>query len=47
MGGGPSVEPFEPILIEERRERRLAERRLPYDPEERGRRLILLPRQRR
>ena len=47
MSGGRAVEPFEPILIEERGERRLAEFRLPEDPEKRGRRLILLALERR
>ena len=47
MSGGRTVEPFEPILIEKRGERRLAERRLPEDPEKRGRRLILLALERR
>ena len=47
MSCSRAVEPFEPVLIEKRGEGRLPECRLPYDPEERGRRLILLPRQRR
>ena len=47
VGCSRAVEPFEPVLIEKRGEGRLPECRLPYDPEERGRRLILLPRQRR
>jgi hypothetical protein len=42
MGSGRAVEPFEPILIEERGERRLAERRLPDNAEQRGRRLVIL-----
>jgi hypothetical protein len=46
MGCSRSVEPFEPILIEERGERRLPERRLPDDPEQRGRGLILIARRR-
>ena len=37
---GRSVEPFEPILIEERGECRLPELRLPDDPEQRGRCLV-------
>jgi hypothetical protein len=41
------VEPFEPILIEERGKRRLAECRFPDDAEQRGRRLIFVARQRR
>jgi len=34
MGGSRTFEAFEPILIEERGERRLAESRLPDDPEQ-------------
>jgi hypothetical protein len=41
------VEPFEPVLIEKRGERRLPERRFPDNAEQRGRRLIRLARQRR
>jgi hypothetical protein len=37
-----SVEPFEPILIEKRGERRLPERRLPDDPEQRSPGLVRL-----
>ena len=47
MARGRAVEAFEPILVEERGERRLSERRLPDDPEQRGRRLIRLALQRR
>jgi hypothetical protein len=47
VGCSRAAEPFEPVLIEKRGERRLPECRLPYDPEERGRRLILLARKRR
>ena len=42
MACSPSVEPLEPILIEERSKRRLAERRLPDDAKQRGRRLVLV-----
>jgi hypothetical protein len=41
------VEPFEPVLIEKRGQRRLPERRFPDNAEQRGRRLIRLARQRR
>jgi hypothetical protein len=41
------VEPFEPVLIEKRGERRLSERRFPDNAEQRGRRLVRLARQRR
>jgi hypothetical protein len=34
MGGGRAFEPFQPVLIEERGERRLTELRLPDDPEQ-------------
>src|SRR6266446_2780515 len=47
MLGGGAVEAFEPVLIEERGERRLAESCLPEDPEERGRRFVGFPLQRR
>src|ERR1700751_1105472 len=47
MSGSRAVEPFEPILIEKRGERRLAKRCLPKDPEKRCRRLVLLPFERR
>ena len=47
MSGGRAVEPFEPILIEKRGERRLAEGHLPENPEKRGRRLVLLALERR
>src|SRR6516162_5476820 len=40
--GSRSVEPFEPILIEERGERRLTELSLPEDPRQRGRGLVRL-----
>src|SRR6516162_2483907 len=42
MGSCRSVEPFEPILIEERGERRLTELSLPEDPQQRGRGLVRL-----
>jgi hypothetical protein len=42
MGRSRSVEPFEPILIEERGERRLTELSLPEDPQQRGRGLVRL-----
>ena len=35
-----AVEPFEPVLIEERGQRRLAERRFPQNAEQRGGRLL-------
>ena len=47
MSCSRTVESFEPILIEERGERRLTELRLPDDPEQRGGRLIFVARQRR
>ena len=47
MSCSRAVEPFEPVLIEKRGEGRLPECRLPYDPEKRGRRLILLASKRR
>src|SRR6516162_9090731 len=47
MRGCRAVEPFEPILIEKRGERRLAEGHLPENPEKRGRRLVLLALERR
>jgi len=47
MACSPSVEPLEPILIEERSKRRLPERRLPTNAEQRGRRLVGLALQRR
>jgi len=47
MLGSGAVEAFEPVLIEERGERRLAEPRLPNDPEQRGRRLVGLALQHR
>jgi len=47
VGCSRAVEPFEPVLIEKRGEGWLPECRLPYDPEERGHRLILLARKRR
>ena len=47
MVGGRAVEAFEPVLVEKRGERRLGERRLTEDSEQRGRRLVLLARQRR
>jgi hypothetical protein len=47
MACSRSVEPLEPILIEERGERRLAERRLPDNAEQRGRGLVGLAPQRR
>src|SRR5947207_208361 len=47
MLGSGAVKAFEPVLIEERGERRLAEPRLPDDPEQRGRRLIRLALQQR
>jgi hypothetical protein len=40
MSGGRAIEPFEPILIEERSKGGLAKRRLPDDPEQRGRCLV-------
>ncbi len=47
MGRSRAVEPFEPILIEERGKRRLPQRRFPDDPEQRSRRLVRLALQRR
>jgi hypothetical protein len=47
MSGGRAVEPFEPILIEKRGERRLAESCFAKDPEERGCRLVLFALERR
>src|SRR6266481_6135501 len=47
MLGSGAVEAFEPVLIEERGERRLAESRLPDDPEQRGRRFVGFALQRR
>jgi hypothetical protein len=47
MVGGPAVEALEPILVEERGQRRLSEGRFPDDPKQRGRRLIRLACQRR
>src|SRR5262249_12720946 len=41
------VEPFEPVLIEKRGQRRLPERRFPENAEQRSRRLVRLARQRR
>jgi hypothetical protein len=46
MGVGRALKPLEPVLIEERGERRLAEFRLPDDPEQRGCGLIRLARKR-
>jgi hypothetical protein len=46
MDGSRTVEPFEPILIQERGERRLAELRLPENPEQGGCNLVFLARQR-
>ena len=40
MPGRRAVQPFEPVLVEKRGERRLPERRLPQNAEERGFRLI-------
>src|SRR5690348_14249286 len=40
MSGRRAVQPFEPVLVEKRGERRLAERRLPQNAEERRFRLI-------
>jgi hypothetical protein len=42
MARGRSVEPFEPVLIEERRKRWLAERRFPDNAEQRGHRLVFV-----
>jgi len=42
-----AVEAFEPVLIEKGGERRLAERRLPDDPQQRGRRFVGFAFQRR
>jgi len=47
MRGGRTVEAFEPVLIEEGGERRLAESRLPDDPEQRGCRFVSFALQRR
>jgi len=47
MSCSRTVESFEPILIEERGERRLTELRLPNNAEQRGGRLIFVARQRR
>jgi hypothetical protein len=50
MLGSRAVEAFEPVLIEKGSQRRLAESRLPDDPEQRGRRFVgfaLQKRQRR
>jgi hypothetical protein len=46
MSCSRTVESFEPILIEERGERGLAELRLPEDSEQRGGRLIIVARRR-
>jgi hypothetical protein len=42
MARGPSVEPFEPILIEKRGKRRLSQRRLPDNAKQGGLCLIRL-----
>ena len=47
MGSSRTVDAFEPVLIEKRGEGRLPKRRLPDDPEQRSRCLILLAQQRR
>jgi len=47
MLGSRAVEAFEPVLIEEGGERRLAESRLPDDSEQRGRRFVGFALQRR
>ena len=40
MGRRRAIQPFEPVLIEKRGERRLAQFRLPHYAQERGRRLV-------
>src|SRR5215831_9978963 len=47
MLGSGAVEAFEPVLIKKGGERRLAEHRLPDDPEQRGRRFVGFALQRR